>query len=196
MSAYFWNSGPPPPAGGGGGTPPPSPWPGWGGMGGGAHGIQGVPGGAVPPTLNATGQALLAQMQQGPMYRGPMGTPTSWAQMLGLGAPAVSGGGNGLTSGGVAGAGAPNNPYGPVVVTPHGAGFSTSGMSHSPLSNPTGGGTATNMGPYPPGPTPNPPTQDGPNPNPPAIDPAVLSAWWQWWQNRRGINPTGPRGPY
>jgi hypothetical protein len=193
MSAYFWNSGsqPPPPAAGGGagggGYHPGFPYDTghWGGGGG-----PTFPGGAVPPTLNAAGQALLGQMQQGPLDRiNEAGLGPLWQQLGMSAAP---------TPGGMAGAG-----Y-----------ASSSSPQHSPVYNVTGGGTATASG-WPPGhmfpggnpggppvggpgqpvpqpyPYPNPPTQDGPMPSP-----QQLSAFQQYIMRRwPGWNPGWNQGP-
>jgi hypothetical protein len=184
LSSFFWNSGPQPPAAGGGGTSGGGTWPGWGGMYGGPHGIQGggVAGGAVPPTLNAAGQALLAHMQGGPSFRiGDMGP--LW-QQLGMSAaptPAAT------TAPGAM------NEYGPVMVTPHGAGYSSSSSpQHSPLYNPTGGASATNA--WPPG-----QSWPGGTPGGPPVagaTPEQLSAFQQYIMRRwPGWNPGWNQGP-
>lgn len=145
----------------------------------GPHGIQG---GATPPTLNAAGQALLAQMQGGGMPRvNTSGLGPMW-QQIGLTAAPTGGATMGV-------GGTPTNEFGPPVVTPHGAGWNITG-THAPLTQVAGGGGGpTNIGPGP-GPT-----------GPPVAPPPWWNAFQQYAGNRfpwlRHINPSflGPPNP-
>lgn len=192
MSTYFWNSGGTPPT-----TPPPVGPPFGGGPGnwrlqGGGAGpafrpFGGVPGGAWRPAPTDA-QLAAAQAAYNAHFGGGATAP-----------PAASGGATMNVNG------TPTPEPGiPLMVTPHGAGWSMTGTDNSHLHNVSGSG---NSGGYPP--PGNPPPRNwfgppgtggdpyGPPVRPPSGNP-MLNAFWQYIMNRwpgPGGNPWAGGGP-
>lgn len=154
------------------------------------------PGGAVPPTMPGGPYPHPGGDPGGPAWRPPTGLvdPLPGLRAAAGLHPAVAAAAGGVTPGGAAGY-TPDNPYGPVVVTPHGAGYTASTL-HPALGAILGTGP-TNTGGHPVwGPTPPswwpagrpwPPgsgggvMNPGGNPGGPPVAGGPVPQPWPWW---------------